>query len=100
MLFYGLKNLCLSTNTAMFVSTQATKDAADVFMPPQPDQVAFGDALLRAADVLLSLCRGQDDPMRRLLQYQKYRDAESFADLSTLEWNTDIGRIKKLKQDY
>ena len=73
---------------------------ADIFSPPHADQVAFGDALLRASDVLLSLCRVQDDPMRRLLQYQKYRDAESFADLSTLEWNPDIGRIKEVHQDY
>ena len=56
MLFYGLKNLCLSTNTPIFVSTQATKDASDVFIPPRADQVAYGDAMLRAADVALSMC--------------------------------------------
>ena len=99
-LFYALKNLATATNLSIMVSTQANRAAADIFTPPQADQVAFGDALLRASDVLLSLCRVQDDPMRRLLQYQKYRDAESFADLSTLEWNPDIGRIKEVHQDY
>ncbi len=84
----------------MMVSTQANRAAADVFTPPQPDQVAFGDALLRASDVLLSMCMVQNEPLRRIVQYQKYRDAESFANASVLEWNPDIGLIKEMYPDY
>ena len=99
-LFYALKNLATSSNLSMMVSTQANRAAADVFTPPQPDQVAFGDALLRASDVLLSMCMVQNEPLRRIVQYQKYRDAESFANASVLEWNPDIGLIKEMYPDY
>jgi len=99
-LFYGLKNLCTAMNISMFVSTQATKDAADIFRPPQANQVAFGDALLRASDVVLSMCLVEDDSERRLIQYQKYRDAESFADTSLLHWNPNVGKIYEVNPDF
>ena len=99
-LFYGLKNLCTAMNISMLVSTQATKDASDIFRPPQADQVAFGDALLRASDVVLSMCLVEDNPERRLIQYQKYRDAESFADTSLLHWNPDVGEIHEVNPDF
>jgi len=99
-LFYGLKNLCTAMNISMFVSTQANKDAADIFRPPQADQVAFGDALLRASDVVLSMCLVEDDSERRLIQYQKYRDAESFADTSLLHWNPNVGKIYEVNPDF
>ena len=99
-LFYALKNLATSSNLSMMVSTQANRAAADVFTPPQPDQVAFGDALLRASDVLLSMCMVQNEPLRRIVQYQKYRDAESFANASVLDWNPDIGLVKEMYPDY
>ena len=99
-LFYALKNLATSSNLSMMVSTQANRSAADVFTPPQPDQVAFGDALLRASDVLLSMCMVQNEPLRRIVQYQKYRDAESFANASVLDWNPDIGLVKEIYPDY
>ena len=70
MLFYGLKNICLSTNTPMFISTQATKDAADVYIPPKADQVAYGDAMLRAADVVMSMCMVENEDNRRYVYYQ------------------------------
>ena len=79
---------------------QATKDAADIFRPPQADQVAFGDALLRASDVVLSMCLVEDDSERRLIQYQKYRDAESFADTSLLHWNPNVGKIFEVNPDF
>ena len=99
-LFYGLKNLCTAMNISLFVSTQATKDAADIFRPPQADQVAFGDALLRASDVVLSMCLVEDAADRRLIQYQKYRDAEAFADTSLVHWNPDIGDIYEVNPDF
>ena len=54
-LFYAMKNLCNSTGVAMCVSTQANREAANMFEPPKASQVAFGDALIRAADVALSM---------------------------------------------
>ena len=99
-LFYGLKNLCTSYDLSMLAATQANRDAADLFRPPQADQVAFGDALLRASDVVLSMCQIEDMPTRRLVQYQKYRDAETFADTSILQWNPDIGEIYEINPDY
>jgi len=100
MLFYGLKNLCLSTNTAMFVSTQATKDAADVYMPPQPDQVAFGDALLRASDVVMSMCLIEAEEERRLLVFQKYRDGVVPGGAVSLDWQVNIGKIGESEDEF
>ena len=74
MLFYGLKNMCLSTNTPVFVSTQATKDASDIYIPPKADQVAYGDAMLRAADVALSMCMVEGEEQSRIAYFHKYRD--------------------------
>ena len=67
-LFYGLKNLCTSYDLSILAATQANRDASDLFRPPQADQVAFGDALLRASDVVLSMCQIEDMPTRRLIQ--------------------------------
>tara|TARA_R110002020_G_scaffold18947_4_gene65639 strand:+ start:1958 stop:3217 length:1260 start_codon:yes stop_codon:yes gene_type:complete len=95
-LFYGLKNLCLSMNTAIMVSTQANRDAANVFMPPRADQVAFGDALIRAADVALGMCKMEDADDKRIVQYQKYRDGELPSDIAVMQWDVDCGDIKEI----
>ena len=100
MLFYGLKNICLSTNTAMFVSTQATKDASDVFMPPMADQVAFGDALLRASDVVMSMCMIEDESEKRLLAFQKYRDGLMPLNTAILDWRVNNGIIAEAPDDF
>ena len=100
MLFYGLKNLCLSTNTAMFVSTQATKEASDVYMPPQPDQVAFGDALLRASDVVMSMCLIEEEEERRLLVFQKYRDGIVPGGAVSLDWQVNTGIIGEMEDEF
>ena len=100
MLFYGLKNICLSTNTAMFVSTQATKDASDVFMPPMADQVAFGDALLRASDVGISMCMIEDESEKRLLAFQKYRDGLMPLNTAILDWRVNNGIIAEAPDDF
>ena len=99
-LYYALKNLATSTSLSMMVSTQANRDARDIFLPPKADQVAFGDALLRASDVLLSMCMVEHDSTRRLIEFQKYRDAESFADTTVLDWDPDIGRIQEANLDF
>ena len=100
LLYYALKNLATSMNLVMMVSTQANRSAADLFQPPQAEHVAFGDALLRASDVLLSLCLVEGNPDRRLIEYQKYRDAESFANVSALDWNPDIGYFSEVHPDF
>ena len=99
-LFYGLKSLCTAQNITIMVSTQANRDANDVYAPPQAHTVAFGDALLRASDVLLSLCLIEDQPTRRLVEYQKYRDAEGFTDTSVMYWNPDVGEFYELNADF
>ena len=71
-----------------------------MFTQPTAGQVAFGDALLRASDVVLSMCEVEDMPTRRLIQYQKYRDAESFVETSVMHWNPDIGEIYEVNPDY
>tara|TARA_R110000824_G_scaffold176701_1_gene355846 strand:- start:1718 stop:2968 length:1251 start_codon:yes stop_codon:yes gene_type:complete len=95
--FYGMKNLCLSTNTPIFVSTQATRDAAaNMFAPPRPDQVAFGDALIRASDVAMAMAMVEGEDQKRLVQYQKYRDGQLQFDASLLDWDVNKGNIKEI----
>ena len=99
-LFYAMKGLCLSQNVSMFVTTQANRDAANVYNPPQPETVAFGDALLRASDVTLSMARVENDEQKRLIQYQKYRDSEITVDTSLMEWNVDKGHNEEVGSKY
>ena len=95
--FYGMKNLCLSTNTPIFVSTQATREAGvDIYSPPRPDQVAFGDALMRASDVAMSMAKVEGEESKRLIQFQKYRDGQLTFDASMLNWDVDNGNIKEI----
>ena len=98
-LFYGLKNLCTAMDTCIFVSTQANRDAANMFSPPRADQVAFGDALIRASDVVLAMCAMEDDKNKRLVQFQKYRDDDVGIDLAVVQWNINNGEIYE-DQDY
>ena len=100
MLFYGLKNICLSTDTPIFISTQATKDAADVYMPPKADQVAYGDAMLRAADLVMSMCMVENETDKRYLYYQKYRDGLIPERRSYFDWDVDRGQIEEIDEAY
>tara|TARA_R110000824_G_scaffold363647_1_gene551692 strand:+ start:2057 stop:3295 length:1239 start_codon:yes stop_codon:yes gene_type:complete len=99
-LFYAIKNLCLAQNVAIFVSTQANRDAGDVYEPPKAHSVAFGDALLRASDMTLSLCLVEDQPKQRLLQFQKSRDSEVFMPNVLLEWDVNKGKIAEFDTDF
>ena len=94
-LFYGLKNFALAQNTAIMVSTQATRDASNMFTPPRADQVAFGDALIRASDVALSMCMIEDLDTQREIQFQKYRDGDLPVDNCTFTWNVDSGQVEE-----
>ena len=98
-LFYGLKNICLSMDTSIMVSTQANRDASNRFAPPRADQVAFGDALIRASDVAFGMCALEDDEKKRLFQCEKYRDGVLPSDQTVFEWDVDAGRIFEIP-DY
>ena len=98
-LFYGLKNLATSMNLPIMVTTQATRDASNMFTPPRADQVAFGDALIRAADVAMAMCALENEDNKRMLQFQKYRDGQLPRDLTVMQWNVDNGDILELP-DY
>ena len=97
-LFYGMKNICLATNKPIFVSTQATREAADIFTPPRVDQVAFGDALIRASDVAIAMCKVEESDEQRMVQYQKYRDGILPSDTSLLRWDVDKGHIEEINE--
>ena len=95
--FYGMKNLCLSTNTPIFVSTQATREAgANINVPPRPDQVAFGDALIRASDVAMAMAMVEGESNKRVIQFQKYRDGQLDLDATMLRWNVNQGDIAEI----
>ena len=98
-LFYGLKNLATQTGVPIMVSTQATRDAAHLFSPPRADQVANGDALIRAADVAMSMCALEEENDKRLVQFQKYRDGELSRDMTVMQWDVNCGNIEELP-DY
>ena len=96
-LFYGLKNLATSMDVPILVTTQATRDASNMFTPPRADQVAFGDALIRAADAALAMCAIENDDNKRMVQFQKYRDGAIPKLTTVLDWDVDIGNINELE---
>jgi replicative DNA helicase len=98
-LFYGLKNLATSMGLPIMVTTQATREASNMFTPPRADQVAFGDALIRAADVAMAMCALENADDKRMVQFQKYRDGQLPRDLTVMQWNVDNGDIIELP-DY
>lgn len=99
-LFYGMKNLAMSANITVIVSTQATRDAANLYTPPRADQVAFGDALIRASDVAMSMSLLEDQPGKRAIQFQKYRDGDLAMDATFMTWLVDSGEIEELEDDF
>ena len=98
-LFYGQKNLATSVGTPIMVSTQATREASNMFTPPRADQVAFGDALIRASDVAMAMCALENEDDKRMVQFQKYRDGELPKDVTVINWSVNDGNIKELP-DY
>ena len=113
-LFYGIKNLSLSFNIPIVVSTQATREAADTSAFPRPEHVAFGDALIRAADVAIAMRKpeseiseislsSQQENRKRDIKFQKYRDGELPSYQVSLKWDVDKGIIEeynKYENDY
>jgi len=79
-------------------------------LSPRADQVAFGDALIRAADVAIAMCAVANDSVdasslmqkaadtKRLVQFQKYRDGELPRDTTYMEWSVNNGDIRELPE--
>ena len=99
-LFYGLKTMALSTGTTVIASTQATRDAANMFTQPTAGQVAFGDALIRASDVAVSMCMIEDEPKLREIAFQKYRDGDLGGRDAQFIWDVDKGRIEENHESF
>ena len=78
------------------VSTQATREVADEYTHPKTNQVAFGDALFRAADVVISMCTvSENEQDKRSVFFQKYRDGELLKNLTVMHWDVDNGNIEE-----
>ena len=99
-LFYGLKTMALSTNTTVIASTQATRDAANMYTQPTASQVAFGDALIRASDVALSMCMVEGEPKLREIAFQKYRDGDLGGREAEFVWDVDKGMIEESNESF
>ena len=95
-LYYGLKNVCTSNKIASFVTHQATRDAVDPFKPPSRNEISSGDALLRASDMVLSMCLIKDDDKQRLISFQKFRDTEEEKDHVIMEFDVDVGVFSEI----
>lgn len=99
-LFYAFKTLAMSQQIPIFVSTQANREARNLYEPPPASSVAFGDALIRASDMALSMCGVLDEnevenPKKRRVQVQKIRDSQMFIDSMWLDFDVNSGIIKE-----
>ena len=94
-LFYDIKTCAVNNNVPIIVSTQANRKAANMYKPPSPDEVAFGDAMFQASDVVLSLSLLENTANKRVVSVHKQRDGESLGRNPILEWDVDKGLIKE-----
>ena len=85
--YYSLKSLCTANKIAAFVTHQANRDASDQFKPPGKTEVSSGDALLRASDIVLSMCLKRDSDTQRLISFQKFRDMPEHSEQSYVMMN-------------
>ena len=91
-----ISKLDLKPEVIDFLTSQGYEE---LFEPPRADQVAFGDALIRSADVAMAMCRVEDEEDKRLIQYQKYRDGVLGSDISIMDWKVDTGHIEETEED-
>jgi len=98
-LFKGLKNIAMAYEIPVFCTTQAGREAVDLFKPPKLNQVANGDALVRASDIAFAMSKVEEDDNQRYLYYMKQRDDVEIKDRSVLSWNVDIGDVQELMQE-
>ena len=100
----SFKNLAMTHNVAICVSTQANRESQDEFTPPHANTVAFGDGLLRAADYLFSLSKtldsdGDYDERLRKIRCLKIRDGALIQGDMIFRWDVNKGDIEEL-EDY
>lgn len=95
-LLYSTKRLCITTNVPCILTTQANRKAADTFFPPKIQEVAFGDALMQASDIVFTMWKDKENDDQRLLQIQKYRDGPKPKQTIRFHWNVDIGDMYEI----
>jgi len=83
----------------VFCTTQAGREAVDLFKPPKLNQVANGDALVRASDIAFAMCKVEEEDNLRFLYYMKQRDDVEIKDRSIMKWNVDVGDVQELMQE-
>jgi hypothetical protein len=98
-LFKGLKNIAMAHEIPVFCTTQAGREAVDLFQPPKLNQVANGDALVRASDIAFAMSKVEDEDNMRYLYYMKQRDDAEIKDRSVLKWDVDVGDVQELMQE-
>ena len=98
-LFKGLKNIAMAHEIPVFCTTQAGREAVDLFKPPKLNQVANGDALVRASDIAFAMSKVEEDDNLRFLYYMKQRDDAEIKDRSIMKWNVDVGDVQELMQE-
>ena len=98
-LFKGLKNIAMAHEIPVFCTTQAGREAVDLFKPPKLNQVANGDALVRASDIAFAMSKVEDADNQRYLYYMKQRDDVEIKDKSVLHWDVDIGDVREIMQE-
>ena len=89
--YYGLKHLAIASNVSIFTTIQANRDASDPFKPPGRTEIAAGDAMLRASDMVFSMCLSRDGDDKRLIAFQKMRDLPDIIDYVTMDFKPDVG---------
>jgi len=104
-LFYGVKNICLSKNIVALVTTQANRNANDLFIPPTVSDVSFSDGALQSCDMLFSACL-VDGTDERLVQFQtarsreaKFNKRETPNDVTYLKFNVNEGIIEEKPEE-
>ena len=89
--YYMLKHLAIANNVAIFTTLQASREASDPFKPPGRTEIATGDALLRASDMVFSMCHVRDEPNKRLVAIQKLRDVPDTMEYVYMNFDVDCG---------
>jgi replicative DNA helicase len=95
-LFKGLKNIAMAYDIPVFCTTQAGRDASNLFKPPKLNQVANGDALLRASDMALAMCKVEEDDMARYVFYMKMREDQDISHRTVMKWDVDVGDVQEI----
>tara|TARA_Y100000310_G_scaffold341182_1_gene439510 strand:+ start:2761 stop:3999 length:1239 start_codon:yes stop_codon:yes gene_type:complete len=98
-LFYGMKKVCTAQGITALVATQARRSAHDLYEPPEPKDVMFGDALIQSSDMAFSMAKVRDDNMKRKICLQKYRDDEDPFRYLTMHWDVDKGYIEEVETE-